>query len=353
MCRNIVRVVLEAEHLKQKEMGNVLVRRCRARNGCRYNHLEEERARGQQALRNLVANKTVDEVEWEVLIQTAEDLHRREQRRLRKRERKWRRRQRRKSKSLRRKYSNDTGVYCINLLSHEGNGSSYVGEDAEFYSEYKIDIQPLESQTFDITSLSDKNIRETSSSSAEDDTKSPAPASAPALNQQEAISMGISPISMNASPPSTTTTTTIVGNQQEQNIACIESSTNSTLYLLDASAPPRQANIPPRARNSVDRPDPIDMVDLISKYCSSDDDDDDEDEENDDSESTYGALNHQELMSTLLVNQNVSRLTDETDSYEKDIELNRLQVVSALRGSFPRKVFFKSLAPDGSHQITL
>jgi len=101
-------------------MGNVPLRRRRGF----YDRLEDDRAFGQEELRQMTEGRDVEQVDWQAVIAKAEQLHQKEQRRLRRSERRWRRRQRRRSRALRRRYGGHTGVYSVNLLSSSGTKNS-------------------------------------------------------------------------------------------------------------------------------------------------------------------------------------------------------------------------------------
>lgn len=114
-------------------MGNILTKRRRRF----YGRLKEDRtAAGRQELRNMASQKHLAEVDWPTVIEKADELHRREQRRLRRKEKRWRRRQLRRSKYIRKKYGESAGVYCVNLLSINRDNESFL-ED-EFDDSYSV-----------------------------------------------------------------------------------------------------------------------------------------------------------------------------------------------------------------------
>jgi len=103
-----------------------------------YGRLNEDRTAGQQELHNLAAKKHLNEVDWPTVIQKADELHRQEQRRLRKKEKRWRRRQLRRSKYIRKKYGESAGVYCVNLLTFNTHHDQERFLEDEFDDSYSI-----------------------------------------------------------------------------------------------------------------------------------------------------------------------------------------------------------------------
>lgn len=347
-------------------MGNVLVNRCRARSDCRYNRLQEDRTNGQRALRKLVEDKTLAEVDWQALIQKADELHQMEKRKLQKSEIKWRRKQRRKSKFLRRKFSCDASVYCVNLLSDNCRSSFVVSEDSTIDAGFIIYYpNDTEVRTLDITSSSGVDHITSSSSGEAADIRQPN------YGFKKAI-------------PSPN-----ISSRRQLRVHCssIESSTSSSIYLLDeamfqtthdvatevarilqslesmadSSQPldidPRVAcirketepttvlsqhgHVSEKASKPVHRLEPIDMVHMVSEYGTSSDD-----------ESSYRL----DEMSPSDVQPDVSKLTDDDEVYSltERFDVNPPQFRSAWDASYYNKsTFSKSLAPDGSNQITL
>ena len=348
-------------------MGNVLANRCRARSQCRYNRLQEDRINGQHALRKLVADKTLAEVDWQALIQKADELHRTEKRELDKSDLKWRRKQRRKSKSLRRKFARDAGVYCVNLLS-DNCRSSFLGSEDDTRDAGYITFDPNEAEvrTLDNTSSSCVD-RLTSSSSGEAADVLP-------------LHFGFKEADPIPKPSPR--------NQQGIRCSSIQSSTSSSIYLLDdatyptfhdvatrvacilhnlesmahTSQPmdikpklatftegrkptavnPQPGCVPKKEIKQVDGLEPIDMVDIVSKCGTSSDDE------------VFCRLN--ELSAFDVQPDDISKLTDDEEihSLTEHFDVNHTQLRSAWNGPcYTKGIFSKSLAPDGSNQITL
>ena len=340
-------------------MGNVLANRCRGRSECRYKRLQKDRMQGQRTLRTLVADKSLDEVDWQALIQKAEHLQKTEQRELRKRDKKWRRKQRQQSKSLRRKFASDAGVYCINLLSNNCR-SSFIGSEEEAHDDGYTIFHPTmaEARTLENTSSSGFD-RLTSSSSGE---------GVPGFPPEAVLN------------DATPTTKEAIQSLSRLFFTSKDSSTSSIYLLDDALFPPSQevaarvasivqsmesiaqssltqdiearvasiiqsmepAIVSPQPRyflarktRPVDRLEPIDMVDLIVKDSSDSDNEDD---------NSCCIMNE---MSSFDVQHDISKLTEDDEPY------SNAQLSTAWKGSFHKRMFSKSFAPDGSNQITL
>lgn len=113
-------------------MGNTLTKR---RNF--YTRLKEDRAAGRKELRDLAAQQHVHDVDWPAVIRKAADLHQTEQQRLRRKQKQWERRKLRRSRFLRKKYGEESGVYCVNLLSINKNENECFIDD-EYDDSYSI-----------------------------------------------------------------------------------------------------------------------------------------------------------------------------------------------------------------------
>ena len=113
-------------------MGNTLTKRRSF-----YSRLKEERATGRKELRDLAAQKQVDDVDWPAVIRRAAELHQTEQQRLRRKQKQWERRKLRRLKFMRQKYGEEAGVYCINLLSINQNEKERFLDD-EYDDSYSI-----------------------------------------------------------------------------------------------------------------------------------------------------------------------------------------------------------------------
>jgi len=111
-------------------MGNVTL--CRRRRGL-YDRLEEDSALGREEPRQQTEGRKLDQVDRQVTISRAVQLHHKKERQLRRNENRWRRQQRRRSRMLRRRYERDknragtadgawSGVYSVNLLSPRSSG---------------------------------------------------------------------------------------------------------------------------------------------------------------------------------------------------------------------------------------
>lgn len=143
-------------------MGNTPLRPLRR--GRFYHKLQEDRAKGRQELKSMAANRQLNEIDWDAVVQKADQLHREEQRNLRKLERgkkRWRRRQQRRSRHLRRKFgAAAAGVYSVNLLSinNKQNTCLYDEEFDDSYSVYYTMVA-----TSDRDSRASKNTAEAGS----------------------------------------------------------------------------------------------------------------------------------------------------------------------------------------------
>ena len=346
-------------------MGNVLVNRCRARSECRYNRLQEDRINGQRALRKLVEDKRLTEVDWHALIQKADELHRME-----KHEIKWRRKQRRKSKSLRRKFACDASVYCVNLLSDNCRSSFVVSEDGTFDAGYLI-YYPNEAEvrTLDITSSSGVDpLTSSSSREAAVDVLPPdfgcdEARPNPKTSAQRQLRIRCSSIESSTSSSSiylldeaTFPTTQDVATEVARILHSLESMAHSSQPLdIDAKVTsiiegtktatalslPRCVTV--KAPKPLDRIEPIDMVHMISsEYGTSSDDDE-------------SSCRFNEIP-PLDVQPDISKLTDDEEIYSmsEHYDKNHPRFRSAWGASYYNKrTFSKSLAPDGSYQITL
>lgn len=113
-------------------MGNTLTKRRDF-----YTRLTEDRAAGRKELRDLAAQKQVFDVDWPAVIRRAAELHQTEQQRLRRKQKQWERRKLRRSRVLRRKYGEESGVYCVNLLSINKNEKDCFFEE-EYDDSYSI-----------------------------------------------------------------------------------------------------------------------------------------------------------------------------------------------------------------------
>ena len=102
-----------------------------------YTRLKEDRAAGRQELRDLAAQQHVHDVDWPAVIRKAAELHQTEQQRLRRKQKQWERRKLRRSRFLRKKYGEESGVYCVNLLSINKNENKCVFDD-EYDDSYSI-----------------------------------------------------------------------------------------------------------------------------------------------------------------------------------------------------------------------
>ena len=113
-------------------MGNAFTKRRNI-----YSRMREDRIAGQQELRTLAAKKPLNNVDWPAVIHKAAELHHKDQLRLRKKEKRWRRRQLTRSKHIRKKYGEQSGVYCVNLLSLNNHMEECFLDD-EFDDSYSI-----------------------------------------------------------------------------------------------------------------------------------------------------------------------------------------------------------------------
>lgn len=245
-------------------MGNVLANRCRARSEWRYNRLQEDRINGQRALRTLVEDKRLTEVDWHALIQKADELHRMEKRELEKSDIKWRRKQRRNS----------------SIESSTSSSSIYLLDEATFPTTHDVATEV-----------------------------------ARILHSLESMANSSQPLDI------------------DPKVAGVLEGTEPTTAL----SLPRCVSV--KSSKLVNSVEPIDMVHMISKYSTSSDDD----------ESSY-RLNRPPPID---VEPDISKLTDDEEMTEH-FDMNHPQFRSPLGVSYYNKsIFSKSLAPDGSYQITL